>query len=367
MYRMMVAGILGACAIGATVVVWGQASGGAAATPPTAAPAAASEPEKPIAVINGRPIDNKKFDEFLKEVAGLRVFQRVLDVVLVQQAFAGAGITITPDDAKTEGNRTLAEIKAQPGGDALTEKQLEAALAQMIQQRGMTDVEFQMGLQQAAGLRLLVKSQLEAPTDAEVQEAFQAEYGDKVQVELITTRNLNEAAKVRTRIGKGEDPKDAAWAEHVAWQQIIISANNTSPKPVSDFKDLAFGGPGVKPMAEKELSATIPYTAPGGSPVFYMVYLDKRIPKQNVTLKDVRAKVEKDLANAQETTLMNQRMAYLRANMSLEINDPIIRQEWQAFIERMKAMQPPATQSATQPATTAPAPAGGAATTAAPK
>jgi hypothetical protein len=280
------------------------------------------------------------------QVAGLRVFQEVLDLVLVQQACNQAGINTDTDEFRKKVQDEFDKVLAGLGAQNVPEKNRQQVLGQLLQQRGITEVEFQMGLQRAAGLRMLAKDRIEKPTDKEIQEAFVAKYGEKVQIEVVTVKSMEAAADIRKAFDKGQDLKSIAQQMNVPWNAVTISSNNTDPEPISRFKELAF-----KELKEKQLSATYPFTSPQGA-VYYMVYLDKKIPKQDVKLEDVKDKVAQDVINLKESNWMNKHLVDLRAHANVRINDPILSRQFENIARQMQAMQAttrPGAVNATQP------------------
>ena len=347
--RVSIAGILAACTMATTVRLWAEGTSGPAPAAPTASEVTATAPagEQPIAVVNGHEINNKKFNALLMQVAGLRVFQEVLDLVLVQQACTQAGIPLEGEEFRKHVQEELDRTLEGLGAQGIPEKDRGAVLAKLLQEKGVTEVEFQMGLQRAAGLRQLAKGRIDKPTDKEIQEAFVAQYGEKVQIEVLTVKSIEDAAKVRQAIvEKGEEPRAVAQARQIPWQALTISSNNADPKPIADFKKLAF-----TELKEKQLSAAIPFTAPQGD-VWYLVYLDKKIPKQDVLLPAVQKKVEEAVQNMKETNWMNQQLNQLRTMANVKINDPILSNQFaaiEAAMQRQRAATQPGGANATQP------------------
>jgi hypothetical protein len=338
--RITIGAALSACVTAGTLRVWAQPTGA------TTAPAATNAAEQPIAVVNGHEINNKKFDDLLMQVSGLRVFQEVLDLVLVQQACGAAGISTDNEEFRKKVQDEFDKVLAGLGAQNVPEKDRQQVLAQLLQQRGITEVEFQMGLQRAAGLRILAKDRVEKPTEKEIQDAFTAQYGEKVQVEILTVKSMEAAADVRKAFDKGQDLHAIAQQMNIPFNAVTISSNNTDPEPISRFKELAF-----KELKEKQLSATYPFTSPQGA-VYYMVYLDKKIPAQNVKLEAVKDKVTQEVINMKESNWMNKHLVELRSRANVRINDPILSRQFENIARQMQAMQAatkPGAVNATQP------------------
>lgn len=320
--RVMTAGVLAACVVGTGVVGHAQT----ASTEPSGA-------GKPVAVINGHDIDNAKFDQLLMQVSGLRVFEAVLNWTLVQQACDQAGIHTEGEEFTklwhAEYDRALNELGAQGVPEAERPKALQVAL----QQRGVSEVEFQMALQQTAGLRALSKGHVTV-TDEEVKRQFDAEYGEQVNVRIITVKSLPDAAKVREAIEKdGKDPTEVASEMHVPIQKLTIAKNNDA---LGEIRDIAFQ------LNEKQLSAAVMKNN-----LDFLVYLDKKIPaKTDVKFDSVKDKVKSDVMAFKQTQWMNQHLQSLRQQARITINDPVLGQQFQAMAAQQRAQAAAATQAA---------------------
>jgi hypothetical protein len=326
-----IAAILVACVAGASLVSRAQ-------TPPAASQPA---PDQPVAVINGHDIDNKKFNQLLMEVAGLRVFQDVLDWTIVQQACDQAGIETQGDKFtalwRAEYERELARL---PIAADVPKEDRPKILAQFLQRQNISEVQFQMVLQKTAGLRALAQGHVDV-TDDEVKREFESEYGEKVDVRVLTVKNLTEAGKVRDAIENDKkDPNDVAHDMNIPIQPVTISKNADADQ-IEQLKTIAFE------LKDKQLSAAIPMKG-----VYFMVYLDKKEPAQtDVKFSSVKDKVRKDVMEAKESQWMSNHLLYLRQNARVTVNDPVLRAQFQAIAAQVKAQQDAA---ATQGAATQP-------------
>src|SRR4051812_46979785 len=153
----------------------------------------AIDPNAPIAVINGRDINNARFYSLLMEVAGMRVFQQAFDLTLVQDACQKSGIETTGDRfeqrLKDEYKRTLdtmtvAGVTASTTTTDALEK--EKILNEVLRRQGVTAIEFRMGLETRCLLRAMAqRNESLSVTDADVDDAYVAEYGERRAVHLV--------------------------------------------------------------------------------------------------------------------------------------------------------------------------------------
>lgn len=336
--RIVAAGALAVCVLSAGMKVFAADAPAtqAAAPGPTSLPS----PDSPIAEIQGRQINRQRFNDILMKVAGMRVFQQVLDLVLVEQACQGVGIPLEGDEYQARVKAEYDKVLAGLGGQ-FTDAQRPQVLAQVLRQKGMTDVEFQMAMQRSAGLRALAKASGKITVSPdELSTAYQAQYGEKADIVLIPVRSMEESAAIRDAVeNKGRDAMMAAQENGSQPQAITISKNADQFKPIRDT---------VWQMKEKTLSATIQQ---GGNQ--YLVYLIKMNPAQpNIKFDSVKGDLQQKVLDLKESQWMNQHMAELRQNaaQTIKIYDPELQREFMMIEEQIRQAQAAnATQAATQP------------------
>ncbi|MGN6370673.1 MAG: peptidyl-prolyl cis-trans isomerase [Phycisphaerae bacterium] len=333
MKRMALASLVSACVFGA-----GWRAG---AQTPTSQPA----PQKPIAVINGHEIDNQKFNELLMQVCGLRVFETVLNWTIVQQACNQAGIQTDNQDFAKLVNAEIQRVLDAFAANGVSEADRPKFLQAVLQKQGISNVEFQMSMQQQAGLRALSKGHVDV-TDAEVKQRFEADYGEKAEVRIVRIPDgsqpaLMTAAKVREAVEKQKkDVTEAGRELGLSVENVRIPKNADGPG-IKEIRDTAFQ---LKPG---QLSATVPQ-----GNVSYLIYLDKIDPAQpDVKFDSVKEKVRQEVQTAKEQQWMANHLMYLRSQARVDVNDPVLAREFAVAAAQMKAAQAAATQAASQPAT----------------
>jgi hypothetical protein len=351
MKRRVIVAALAMSIAGGSAFLFGQAASPIAPPPP--GPATMPEADKPIAVINGREINNAAFYNLMMQIAGMRVFQQVFDLTLVQRACMDAGIPLDGPDfekrMKDELQRTLDEMSASsPQLKDLKDDDKLRVLNQLLAQRGVTVPEFQMGLQRAAGLRALAKGKVDV-TDKEIEEYYTSKYGDRVLVRVFNVGSVDNAAKLREQLEKQKKPiEDAARDAGLQLPNPQLIPKNASN--IDQVKSVAFA------LNEHELSAPVSYN--GG---LLMIYLEKKQPSETAktSLASVKSDLQKEIYNIKETQWMTGHLNQLRANAAVTINNPVLQQQFAAIADQMKrqaeATSQPATMPGALPAATAPA------------
>jgi hypothetical protein len=330
MKRFVVASAIAACTFGAGY------RAGAQATSQPAAP-------KPIAVINGHEINNERFDQLLMQVCGLRVFEEVLNWTIVQQACNQAGFQTDGDDFNKLVQAEYQHVLDTFGANGISEEDRPKFLQAILQRQGVSPVEFQMTMQQQAGLRALSKGHVDV-TDEEVKQQFDSDYGDVAEARIITIRDTSPkdafvtASKVREQIEKEKkDPSDVARDLKLPIQAVKIPRNAEGAK---EFRDTAFQ---LKPG---QLSASVLQNG-----MNFLIFLDKIDPAQpNVKFDSVKDKVRQEVSNAKQDAWMRNQLNYLRSQARVDVNDPVLAQQFAAVAAQMRAAQAAASQPATAPA-----------------
>ncbi len=333
MKRIAVTSILSACVFGAGLRAGAQT--------PTSQPA----PAKPIAVINGHEIDNERFNRLLMEVCGLRVFETVLNWTVVQQACNQAGIQTDNEDFSKSVNAEIQRVLDALGASGISEADRPRFLQVALQKQGISNVEFQMSMQQQAGLRALSKGHVDV-TDDEVKQQFEANYGERAEVRIIRIQDgaqpaLVTASKVREQVEKQKrDPSEAARELGLPIEPVKIPKNADGPG-IKEIRETAFQ---LKPG---QLSASVLQNG-----VNYLIFLDKIDPAQtDVKFETVKAKVREEVQTAKEQQWMANHLMYLRSQARVDVNDPVLGRQFAAMAAQQRAAQAATTQSATQPAT----------------
>ncbi len=182
-------------------------------------------------------------------------------------------------------------------------------------------------------------------TDDEVKQRFGADYGERAEVRIVRIQDgaqpaLVTASKVREGVEKQKrDITEVAREMGLQVENVRIPKNADGPG-IKEIRETAFQ---LKPG---QLSASVLQAG-----VNYLIFLDKIDPAQpDVKFDSVKDKVEKEVQTGKEQQWMANHLNYLRSQARVDVNDPILGQEYAAAAAQMRAAQAAATQPATQPA-----------------
>jgi hypothetical protein len=329
--------------------------------PATTAPAAVSaDPSAPVALINGNPVNPVFFHETLVQVAGMRVFQQVLDLSLVQNACRGAGLELSgPTFQKRmddEMQRTLDSLTVPP---ETTREQRLAILNNALAQRGVTAIEFRMLLETNSGLRALAKG-AEAQgsitvSDTDIDTQWKADFGKKYRIHVIAVNNDAEiAAKVRDLIEKQKKtPEQAAQDQKLPNPGEWVIPDNAM-------------GAGIvltacQALKEGQLSPLTEVPGANGQPAQKVLILLDKIEADTTTTTNkltdkLKMELKQKVMNTKEEQWMNAHKAMLRQGANIQINDPELSRQFEVIA---KTLQAQAEAAKTQPGVAVPVPAGG--------
>jgi hypothetical protein len=318
------------------------------ATAPATAPAETQPATRPTfaygpitAVINGDQLSRDEFQVALTQVAGPKVFDEIISVVLARQACQNAGIDVGQAQVKAQLDRILESLREQ----GVPESGLQQALGMLMQRQGITRYEFELLLQRNAYLAALSKDHGQVAQE-DLDEAYKEETGRRYQV-LDTQVDPAQAAQLRDLVEKQKKPlAEAARSLNLRVQEFVFSEFATEKQVPKSILDRA------KQMKEGELSVMIPLES--GS---HMIYLEKIIPPTEIKPGEVPAFKEKlkvRLGQMAQDNWANQHLQTLLAKARIEFRDPVLAQMYQQIAAaRAAATQAAASQSATQPATQA--------------
>jgi len=367
----MTGAIIATTVAGATCLVAQTGPGAGAAMPPAGA---MPDPDKPIATINGKDINNKAFYDILMQVAGLRVFQQVYDLTLVNNACVLSGLpTQGPEFDKRlrdEYQKTLDSLNitfakpdklpgTRPAADETKDYEnsiREQGLNQVLQRQGITAVEFRIGLETRANLRAMAQANAKITvTLDEIKEAYTSEFGERRTVHIFPLTNEITAAAVRAALS--EDPKKTP--EEVAqakkWPQPATYTISTNAKGIDEIRKVVFdtlktGG---------DISAATEVKGQNGQPnQTVLIKLDSITPDSTAKNPLNQKETEQKVHDFKEGQWMNNQLAILRGNAAVQINDKYLVEQFNNINEAMKrqaaaaaAAQAGATPTGTVPAT----------------
>jgi len=360
--RLMTGAIVMAAATSAATA-FGQAAAPAAppavtTSPAMPAPGAMPAPDQPIAIINGLPINNKAFNDILMQVAGMRVFQQVFDLSLVQKACLDSGVSLEGTEFGKRLEDELDKEMTSMGIVSTTAAPLSSddrkrTLAVMLQQQGVTQVEYRLGLETRAGLRAMSTGKVLPATTKEIEDAYNAEYGERRTIHIIAYPNDASPANIKRVLSTAKTPEDACKELKLSPPAVwIIPKSATVADNVKGIRAVAFD----YLKAPLQVSEEQEVDGGNGQKQKVLIILDK-IDADKKAANPLDTKLSADIGSKvfdfKQANWMNNLLVSLRSRAAVDIKDPILADQ---FKQMYDAIQRAAVTAQTQPggATTAP-------------
>jgi len=290
----------------------------APALSPTTNPA--SDPDRIVAKVNGRPIRIAQLEKPLIDAYGLNVLLNLVQLELAKQQANQSAVTVTDADIAHERELTLEKMFADAAKD-----DWETLLDQFLNQQRISRPEFDLVVQTNTYLRKIAEPMLAGKlTEENLKEGFAAIYGETIEVRDIQVANLQEIAEVRRRLAAGE-PFEKVAREMSSDARTAPLGGALPPfsrqmAGVSDaFKEAAF--------ALKVGETSDPVQAGDG---YHLIKLMKRNPPKAVKYEDLKESVRKQLQDRWVTqTMKDLRTALAQQGMqTLEIEEPVLKKQF---------------------------------------
>ncbi|NNM84751.1 MAG: hypothetical protein HKL96_03210 [Phycisphaerales bacterium] len=329
------AAVAAACLAVLLSVGTGRQASAATATKPAAPvksisilPTVASPGEPALVEINGERLSQPAFNDALTALYGTSLFQQWVQITLLKQACAQAGLKVGPADIQKQMEKVLAQLQAQhvPVG------QRRAVLARLLAQHGQNMADFEMSLAKTAYILALAKGHVDV-TDQQIQTAYNIQYGPRVEVRDIVVRSLEDAANVRQLI-MHEQKDPAVVAAKMSINQQNAANGGLTIIPIEDPSLPQLLTDTAKRLKPGHLSPAIPL-----SNVYHLLWLVKKMPAASTPLSAVKGDLKEKLQRALDLQWGNQEIQRLVKSATIKIDNPILAQEQQNLLAEIKAQQ----------------------------
>ena len=342
-------------AIGVGVVLFAAGAAICARGADTPAPADDQGQRPVVATIGPATVTMDQLERPLIEAYGLNVLLNLVQLEIAKEHAVRAGVKATPEDIAAE-RATTVERMFEESNQKLIDK-LKAArekgqnveadkLAQQIKQdneqafeqfltnQRITRAEFDIVTETNTWLRKIAEPMLTGKiTEENLQEAFNALYGETVKCRHIQCASLPEIQDAKARLSAGEPFEKVA--RDMSRNQGTAPLGGELP-PFSlqtqglpqEFKDAAFA------LKEGEISEIV--QAEGA---YHLILLEKRLPPKAVKFEHVKESIRDDLQKrALDATVKQLRQEVAdQAVKAMVIHDPVLKAQWQARLEKRNA------------------------------
>ncbi len=281
-----------------------------------------------IAIVDGQPISKQRLVEVLMESHGLAIMQQLIALELAKAETGRLKISVSKGDVDAEFERALAKIapEANAAGESLNDEQRHKALDIVLEQRGVSLAEFNIGMERNAHLRKVVQRDF-VIDEATLREEFARQYGEKVEIRHIQVGAIAGLHEALDRLGKGDEFAEVA-------------------RQVSENADSAANGGLMAPFSfsDEEIPAMLREAAfsMGAGQVskplrvgrfWHILRMERRLAASGVCLDDVRAEVEQSLRERVIPREMNRVITELYEKAQIRVLDGELRRKYRDLIK----------------------------------
>ena len=276
---------------------------------------------RPLAYVTGQAVTGQDLMPPLLEASGGAVLSELVLDRSVAEALKDRGLSLTSEQLEAEKQRVLVTLSDNPD---------EAArlLNVMRSQRGLGEQRFEAMLRRNAGLRLLVKDDIEI-VPALLRQAYDMQHGKRYRVRIIVAQTMNEASELLVRAKAGESFSDLASLHSTdpsAAQGGLLSP--ISPADPTYPAALRQALPKMKRMDISGLIAT--------DDGFIIMRLDEIIPADDVSYEAALPGLAKQVRLELEAQQMQRTARAMLADAKVVVLDPSLGEAWRNWQQRTR-------------------------------
>jgi len=262
---------------------------------------------KPAAIVNGTNISDAELADACLARYGSLVVGSLINKVIIEQACKRNGVAVTTADVDNEINEMSRRFNV-PRDEWISLIQRERGVSE---KQYREDIVWPM-----IALRRLAKGSLE-PTDGQLREQFQNQYGPTVKARIIVLGSQKEAEETRAEVLQDPDSfgvvareksVDIGSASVGGWVQPIRHFSGSA-----DFESAAFA------LAEGGISEVVRV-----ADQFIIIKCEGHLPASDVEFSDVRPRLAEAFREKQSRVLSSKIFAELQADAVIEnaLNNP---------------------------------------------
>jgi foldase protein PrsA len=296
---------------------------------PANAQAMAEIPE--IATVNGRPVDRDEFYRVLYASAGTRVLRQLIGLELARQMADAEGIRPTQADFDAEYKRVVDQMGPEKDsmGKVLTQEDRKRILKAVLERRGLSVEEFEIGIRHQMYLKAIVKNKI-AISDEMVQEEFKRVYGPRRAVRGIAVADMKQAEGIYNRLTKGEDFAKLAVENSIDFNSAPIGGQlgeitKNDPRLPLIVSNTAYS------LKVGEISSPVKINKQ-----FWIIKVDQESTPKPITLDKVKDQLRKDLHDRLESDMIEKVETQLFKNAKIKVYDKPLSQQFNLWMDQLK-------------------------------
>lgn len=307
------------------------------APPPAAADPVDDDPAAPpatVAEVNRLPISQKEFYRVMYASAGARVLRQLIGLELAKQIAASDRVEPTKEDIDREFRTVVSQLG--PSSDALGKtlsfEDRRRLLRGILQRRGISYDEFQLGIQQQAYLRAVAAKRVTL-TDKLVQEEFDRTYGKRRVARAIVLQDMKVAQEVFDRLQKGESFPALAVKHSIDFETASIGGQLGQVAP-GDPRFPAIISKTVFDLAIDKYSSPIKI-----DDQFWIIKAEQEVAPQPISLDEVRDKLTEQLRTRLENEMIVKIQAELFKNAKIRVRDKLLAKDFDRWLKEIQTQE----------------------------
>ena len=269
----------------------------------------ASSPTVTEAIVYGVPIDREQLVAPLIEAYGLNMLMQLIQLQAARHDAQMAKIAVTAQDISAERAILMKGLAADADP-----KDYDQLLTQLLQQQGISHAQFDIVVETNAILRKMAEPLCAGKiSDANVKQAFDLQYGAKVQIRDIKVNRLLDAQQARQMLARGVLFEQVAQQLSVDPQTRALGGlwppfSDASSEVSDAIKEQAFA------LKEGDISDVI-----STDNVYHVIKVEKKFDPAFAKFDEpTKVYLRKQL----EEKLLQGEIKYLRANLAREVIQP---------------------------------------------
>ncbi len=283
-----------------------------------AAPIAKPAASKMAAMVNGQAIGMDTLHHWLVSAHGTTAINHLVGTVVVEQAAATEGITISDADVAAETTLTLQEMNPN-----ITPAQQESLLAQLLPRKGVPRIQWDAGMRRNAYLRKMAVARVQV-TEEMLTAEFNNRHGLKVQIRLIQCQSAADARKILAALAAGEEFADLA----AKWSTLTESAAQGGMIPPFSRDDRMV--PVAIRRAAFDLADSQASTIIRVDKYFHLIQrVGTLAPETEVKFTDVKDQLHAEITTRLTRQMQTQMLHDLMNRADLTLIDPLLKQQSQ--------------------------------------
>ncbi|NLE28092.1 MAG: hypothetical protein GX629_00310 [Phycisphaerae bacterium] len=284
-----------------------------------------------IARVNNLPIDREEFSRVLYASAGTRVLRLFIGLELARQMADAQGIRLNQADFDREYKQVVNQMGPEKDatGKALTLEDRERILKNILERRGLSIEEFDIGIRHQAYLKAIVKNKIQI-SDARVQDEFKRVYGPRRTIRAIVLADMKLSEDIYNRLTRGEDFAKLAVENSIDFNSAPIGGQ---------LGEITRDDPRLAPMISR-----VAFDLEVGkvsSPImvnnqFWIIKVDQESTPEPISFDKVESQLRSELHERLEKEMIEKVETQLFRNAKIKVYDKLLSRQFNLWMDQLK-------------------------------